>query len=72
MKYITLKALQAKLGGRGRTTIYRDIDAKRLPPPIKLGGMNYFSEQLVDDVLCGLADLTDTPLPKTKGDRHGK
>ena len=43
MRYITMNELRNMLGGRGRTTIYRDIDAKRLPAPIKIGGINYFS-----------------------------
>jgi predicted DNA-binding transcriptional regulator AlpA len=53
MRYLTFNELRAKLGGRGRTTIYRDIAAKRLPAPIKLGGLNYFPEHLVDDALMG-------------------
>jgi prophage regulatory protein len=53
MRYLTFNQLREKLGGRGRTTIYRDIAAKRLPPPIKLGGLNYFSENLVDEALMG-------------------
>lgn len=36
MKYLTFNELRQKLGGRGRTTIYRDIAAGRLPQPIKL------------------------------------
>ncbi|WP_083444941.1 helix-turn-helix transcriptional regulator [Pseudorhodobacter aquimaris] len=72
MRYLTMNELRDMLGGRGRTTIYRDIEAGRLPPPIKLGGLNYFSEQLVEDVLCGLVDLKASPLRKTKGDRREK
>ena len=53
MRYLTFNELRAKLGGRGRTTIYRDIAAKRLPPPIRLGGLNYFPEDLVDEALMG-------------------
>jgi prophage regulatory protein len=59
MKYLTLKELRRKLGGRGRTTIYRDIDAKRLPPPIKLGGINYFPEDAIDDALRKLSPASN-------------
>jgi len=44
MRYLTMKQLRVMLGGRGRTSIYRDIAAERLPKPIKIGGNNYFSE----------------------------
>ncbi len=53
MKYLTFNELRKKLGGRGRTTIYRDIENGRLPAPIKLGGLNYFLEHLVDEALMG-------------------
>ena len=36
--YLTFNDLRAKLGGRARSSIYRDLDAGRLPQPIKLGG----------------------------------
>lgn len=67
MRYLTFNELREKLGGRGRTTIYRDIAAKRLPQPIKLGGLNYFPEQLVDDALLGLSDLSDPASRCRKG-----
>lgn len=51
MKYLTLNDLRLKLGGRGRTTIYRDIEAGRLPPPIRLGGRNYWPEAEIDAAL---------------------
>lgn len=40
LRYLTFNDLRAKLGGRGRTTIYRDVEAGRLPKPILLGGRN--------------------------------
>lgn len=55
MKYLSFTELRAKLGGRGRTTVYRDIEFGRLPQPIKLGGRLYWIESQVDDAL---ADLT--------------
>lgn len=51
MNYLNFNELRQKLGGRGRTTIYRDVEAGRLPEPIKLGGRLYWIEQDVDDAL---------------------
>lgn len=66
MKYLTFNELRKKLGGRGRTTIYRDIEAKRLPQPVKLGGLNYFPEHLVDEALMGCSDPDGIPNAKKK------
>ena len=51
MRFLTFKDLQAKLGGRGRTTIYRDLEQNRLPKPIKLGGRLYWNEAELDAFL---------------------
>ncbi|AZQ69498.1 AlpA family phage regulatory protein [Silicimonas algicola] len=51
MKYLSFPELRAKLGGRGRTTVYLDVAAGRLPAPIKLGGRLYWIESEVDDAL---------------------
>jgi len=48
MRYLTFRDLQAKLGGRGRTTIYRDLELGRLPKPVKLGSRLYWNEAEVD------------------------
>jgi predicted DNA-binding transcriptional regulator AlpA len=56
MKYLTFNDLRAKLGGRGRTTIYRDIALGRLPRPIQLGGRNYWPEAEIDAALEKLAE----------------
>ena len=52
MKYLNFTELRSKLGGRGRTTIYKDCEKGRLPKPIKLGGRLYWIESQVDDVLA--------------------
>lgn len=62
MKYLTFNELRSKLSGRGRTTIYRDIAAGRLPRPVKLGGLNYFPEHLVDEAM-----MAHCPAPKSSG-----
>ncbi|MGK7650875.1 helix-turn-helix transcriptional regulator [Roseovarius sp. B08] len=51
MKYLSFSELRQKLGGRGRSTVYRDIEAGRLPKPIKLGGRLYWIERQVDEAL---------------------
>jgi prophage regulatory protein len=51
MKYLSFTELRAKLGGRGRTTVYRDVDDGRLQKPIKLGGRLYWVETDVDDAI---------------------
>lgn len=48
MKYLSFKELQEKLGGRGRSTIYRDVGLGRLPEPMKIGGRLYWVEADVD------------------------
>ena len=46
--YLTLKDLRAKLGGRSRAAIYCDLQAGRLPQPVKLGGKLYWPENELD------------------------
>lgn len=50
-RYLTLRELSAKLGGRSRSAIYGDIAAGRLPQPLKLGGRIYWPESALDDFL---------------------
>ena len=51
MKYLSFNELSLKLGGRSRSTIYRDVELGRLPKPIKIGGRIYWLEQKIDEVL---------------------
>jgi prophage regulatory protein len=51
MKYLSFLELRQKLGGRGRTTVYRDVEEGRLPKPIKLGGRLLWVESQVDEAL---------------------
>jgi predicted DNA-binding transcriptional regulator AlpA len=51
MRYLSFRDLQTKLGGRGRTTIYRDVDLGRLPEPIKIGSRLYWNEADIDATL---------------------
>lgn len=52
MKLLTFNDLRAVLGGRGRTTIYRDVAAGRLPKPIKIGGRVFWFEEDIQECLA--------------------
>jgi len=54
VKYLSFTELRSKLGGRGRTTVYRDIEFGRLPKPIKLGGRLYWPEDQVDEAMSNV------------------
>ena len=54
MKYLSFPRLRDKLDGRARSTIYLDVEAGLLPPPIKLGGKLYWIESQVDEFLARL------------------
>ncbi|MEL7026346.1 MAG: AlpA family phage regulatory protein [Pseudomonadota bacterium] len=56
MQYISLSQLQAKLGNRSRSSIYRDLEAGRLPKPIKLGSRLYWPEAEIEQALSGMLD----------------
>ncbi|MCR9109695.1 AlpA family phage regulatory protein [Marivita sp. XM-24bin2] len=55
MRYLSFRELQEKLGGRGRTTIYRDVEQCRLPKPTKIGSRLYWNEADVDAAIASLA-----------------
>lgn len=50
-RYLTLDQLSSKLGNRSRSSIYRDIEAKRIPQPIKLGVRLYWRESDIDKLM---------------------
>nr|WP_324752784.1 AlpA family phage regulatory protein [Roseovarius sp. Pro17] len=50
-RYITLAQLSAKLGGRSRSSIYRDLECGRIPNPIRVGVRLYWCEEEVEDFL---------------------
>ena len=47
-RFLTLTELRAKLGNRSRSAIYTDLEAGRLPKPVKLGGRLYWPEADVE------------------------
>ena len=55
--YIALSELRAKLGNRSRSAIYLDLEAGRLPQPLKLGGRLYWPEADLDAHLRNLREL---------------
>ena len=54
MKYLSFEQLSRNLGGRSRTTIYRDMKLGLLPMPIKIGRRVYWNENEVEAVLEAL------------------
>ena len=45
---LNIAQLQAKWGNRSRSSIYRDVEAGRLPPPTHIGSRPYWDEAEVD------------------------
>ncbi len=54
LRYITMDQLRAKLGGRGRTSVYRDVEEGRLPKPLKFGARLYWRESDIDEWMAAL------------------
>ncbi len=52
MKYLTFSDLQTKIGGRSRSSVYRDLELGRLPRPIKFGARLYWVEADIDAALA--------------------
>lgn len=61
MQYITLSQLCERLGNRSRASIYRDLEAGRLPKPLKLGGRLYWDEARLSATLSAMADHANQP-----------
>jgi prophage regulatory protein len=55
-RYITLDQLSDKLGGRSRSSIYRDLESERIPQPIRIGVRLYWCEAEVEEFLKAIAD----------------
>ena len=62
--YLNFNELSAKLGNRGRTTLYRDLDQRRHQQPIKIGSRLYWLEAAVDQHLLALRSFANSkPAP---------
>lgn len=55
MIYLTLDQLRTKLGGKGRTTIYRLVENGGLPQPIHIGGRPHWIDGEVDRHIIQMA-----------------
>jgi predicted DNA-binding transcriptional regulator AlpA len=55
MQFLNFRQLRQRLGGRSRSAVYIDVALGRLPPPLKLGGKLYWSEEAIDAHLRALA-----------------
>ncbi|MCK0102756.1 helix-turn-helix domain-containing protein [Pseudohalocynthiibacter sp. F2068] len=53
-KLLTFRELRDVLGGRGRSSVYRDIAAGRLPAPVKIGGRLYWRDSEINAFLAEL------------------
>jgi prophage regulatory protein len=56
MKLLDFSRLCQALGGRSRSSVYRDVAAGRLPAPVKLGGRLYWREADIEARIEELAD----------------
>lgn len=56
MRYLTLNQTSKKLGNRSRSSILRDIEAGRLPRPVKIGGRLYLEESAIEASIAALAE----------------
>ena len=48
MNLLSFKDLRRKLGGRSRSSVYRDVGLGRLPAPVKIGSRLYWNETEVE------------------------
>ena len=55
-RFLTLTELRAKLGNRSRSAIYTDLNAGRLPKPVKLGGRLYWPEGDMEAYLLAMSE----------------
>tara|TARA_B110000003_G_C16391713_1_gene434679 strand:+ start:520 stop:705 length:186 start_codon:yes stop_codon:yes gene_type:complete len=56
---ISFKQLRVKLGGRSRSACYLDLEAGRLPKPIKIGRILYWDEGRLNEHLASLQKMDD-------------
>ena len=52
MNYLNLNQMSAKMGGRSRSSLYRDVEAGIIPKPVKIGSRLYWIESDVDDAFA--------------------
>ena len=57
--WLTLNEVRKKLGNRSRSAIYLDMEAGRLPQPLRLVGRLYWDEAALDAHLQDLLHVAD-------------
>ena len=57
MKLLSFKEVQVILGGRSRSSIYRDIASNTIPQPYKLAGRVFWRD---DEIFDFIKSLTHT------------
>ncbi len=57
-RWLRIRDVQEMFSGRSRASIYRDIARGHLPPLVKMGEINYWSETAL---LAWLAKRTEKP-----------
>lgn len=75
IKLLRFPELSKKLGGRSRSSIFRDMRDRNFPKPISLGCSGHsiaWDEQQIDDWLTNLAQQKYEPLPVAPGARRGR
>lgn len=53
-KLVTMKDISEALGGRHRSSIYRDVKAGRIPRPIKVGRRVYWKADEVNAAITNM------------------
>ena len=57
-RLLNFSELRVMLGNRSRSSVYRDLDAGRLPAPVRIGGRLYWRES---DLSKFVEELSDAP-----------
>lgn len=71
-KYLKFKALSAKLGGRSRSSIFRDMRDRGFPAPLQLGSSVVWNESSVDAWLESRAAMGYQPAEVAPGAQPGR
>lgn len=58
MQYLNLNQVSAKLAGRSRSSILRDIEKGLLPKPVKFGGRLYWVEAEIEEAFQAQREAT--------------
>jgi len=59
-KYISFNGAKQLLGGRSRSSLYRDIKSGRLPSPVKIGQRRYWE---IEELIAAIEALKPDPPP---------